>query len=58
MRDRPGFDLQYGFGSAHATGFNMAFCDGSVRMINYDVDGVTHRCLGIRHDGTALNESL
>ena len=58
VQDRPGFDLQYGFGSAHTTGFNMAFCDGSVRMINYDIDRVTHRYLGIRHDGVALNESL
>ena len=50
-------DPDRGFGSAHTTGFNMAFCDGSVRMMNYEVDRATHRCLGVRHDGAAIGES-
>ena len=31
--DQPGWADNLGFGSAHLAGFNMAFCDGSVRMI-------------------------
>jgi prepilin-type N-terminal cleavage/methylation domain-containing protein/prepilin-type processing-associated H-X9-DG protein len=39
------------FGSAHEAGFNMAFCDGQVKMLNYDIDPVTYMQLGHRNDG-------
>ena len=42
------------FGSAHTGGFNMAFCDGSVKMIQFDVDPDLHRLQGNRSDGVAL----
>lgn len=39
------------FGSAHASGLHMAFCDGSVRKMNYNIDPVIHQQLGNRMDG-------
>jgi len=41
------------FGSAHPSGLNMAFCDGSVRTINYDIDRDVHRYQANRMDGEA-----
>ncbi|MCO6045942.1 DUF1559 domain-containing protein [Aeoliella sp. ICT_H6.2] len=36
------------FGSAHAGIWNVAFCDGSVRDMTYDIDWRVHRDLGDR----------
>ncbi len=41
---------QLKFGSAHAAGFNMVFCDGSVHVIPYDIDPLVHSYLGSRLD--------
>jgi prepilin-type N-terminal cleavage/methylation domain-containing protein len=42
------------FGAAHASGWNAAFCDGSVRTMPYDIDWRIHRDLGSRMDGGAV----
>ncbi len=38
------------YGSAHPQVFNVAFCDGSVRPIRFDIDPEVHRRLGNRKD--------
>lgn len=39
------------FGSAHATSFNMVFCDGSVHVVTFTIDLGVHRSIGGRNDG-------
>ena len=46
---------EYRFGSAHPGGFHMAFCDGSVRRISYDIDLQIHEWLANRKDGHAVS---
>ena len=45
------------FGSAHADGFNMAFCDGSVHIILYNIDPPVHAMLSNRLDGQTIDAS-
>ena len=56
-RDTPGLHLSRTFGSAHQSGFNVAFCDGSGRSIEYGIDHVVFHRMGGR-DGDGLDESL
>ncbi len=42
------------FGSPHSGGLNMAFCDGSIHTISYDIDWQIHRDLGDRADGNPV----
>jgi prepilin-type processing-associated H-X9-DG protein len=42
-------------GSAQPNGFQMAFCDGSAQMMSYTIDVETHRRLGNRQDGLAID---
>jgi prepilin-type N-terminal cleavage/methylation domain-containing protein/prepilin-type processing-associated H-X9-DG protein len=39
------------FGSAHSSVFMMAFCDGHVEAIGYDIDPLVHKRNGNRSDG-------
>jgi prepilin-type N-terminal cleavage/methylation domain-containing protein/prepilin-type processing-associated H-X9-DG protein len=51
VQDQPGNDSRGTFGSAHPSGFNMAFCDGSVQQMSYDINPTVHFSLGHRMDG-------
>jgi prepilin-type N-terminal cleavage/methylation domain-containing protein/prepilin-type processing-associated H-X9-DG protein len=51
LQDRPGITKNQGaFGSAHPAGLHMAFCDGSVRSVSYDIDVEAWRLFGGRND--------
>jgi len=56
QQDREGYSNFEIWGSAHAVGFHMAFCDGSVQMINYTVHPDTHARLGKRNDNLPLEK--
>ena len=53
-RDRAGVRNTTAFGSAHAANWNMAYADGHVESIGYDVDLPVHRSAAHRNDGGAL----
>lgn len=54
--DTPNSGELHIFGSAHPGAFNMAYCDGSVRTINYDVDPFVHSYSANRLDGRSVVE--
>ena len=43
------------FGSAHTSGMNAGFADGSVRFLSYDLDRYLFNCLAHRSDGETIN---
>jgi prepilin-type N-terminal cleavage/methylation domain-containing protein/prepilin-type processing-associated H-X9-DG protein len=49
MRDTPGVQNSFLFGSAHQNGLNMAYCDGSVRFISFSIDPAVFQRAGNRH---------
>lgn len=55
-QDQPGQTSTYGFGSIHPGGLNFVFCDGSVQLVSYDIDGEIHQRLGTRDDGLSVHD--
>ncbi len=54
MQDRQGYDNGMCFGSAHGSAVHFAFCDGSVRALNYSIDAQTYAALGSRNGREVL----
>jgi prepilin-type N-terminal cleavage/methylation domain-containing protein/prepilin-type processing-associated H-X9-DG protein len=54
-QDTAGLNYWSAFGGAHSSNFNMAFCDGSVRSINYTIDPGVHRRLCNRMDNLPVD---
>lgn len=54
IQDREGFANTKGFGSAHASGFSVAFVDGSVRHLAYSIEPHVHMALANRADELAI----
>jgi prepilin-type N-terminal cleavage/methylation domain-containing protein/prepilin-type processing-associated H-X9-DG protein len=55
LPDRRGVAADEIFGGPHSGTFNVVFCDGNVRGVNYSVDLVTHARLANRKDGQAID---
>jgi prepilin-type N-terminal cleavage/methylation domain-containing protein/prepilin-type processing-associated H-X9-DG protein len=49
-RDAHNYDQFWAFGSAHASGANFVFCDGSVHTIDYEIEPLVYRSIGFRDD--------
>jgi prepilin-type N-terminal cleavage/methylation domain-containing protein/prepilin-type processing-associated H-X9-DG protein len=48
LQDKRGYQDTKRFGSAHAAGCNMLYCDGRVAIVGYDVDQNVHQRAGDR----------
>ena len=53
--DTPNYDSFLIWGSAHSAGINMAYCDGSVQFVSYDVDPFVHSYSANRLDGQVFD---
>ena len=49
-RDRAGLVYWWSFGGPHQSGFQMAMCDGAVRLVDYAVDREIHKASGNREN--------
>ncbi len=56
LHDRLGTDDMGRFGSAHVSGWLVAFCDGRVRQMSYSIDTELHRALSTRNKREPISE--
>jgi prepilin-type N-terminal cleavage/methylation domain-containing protein/prepilin-type processing-associated H-X9-DG protein len=56
-QDQPGDASHSIFGSPHPNSFNMAFCDGSVQSVSYNIDATTASRLANRKDHMPIDGS-
>jgi prepilin-type processing-associated H-X9-DG protein len=58
FQDRPGWDglSEWAYGSAHPSGINVVYCDGSVNSIGYDVNARVFCYMGGRDDEENVQE--
>jgi hypothetical protein len=56
--DTPGLFAYVSFGGAHMNGYQMAFCDASVHMMNYSTDPTVLLHLGERNDGQTIDAKM
>ena len=54
-RDRAGLDCSYSFGAAHSAGFQVVLCDGSVHLVSYGIESLTHERMVDRRDGLPVD---
>lgn len=57
-KDSEQFPNQLVYGSAHPAGFNAVFCDGSVHVINFNIDLFVYDRLGHRSDGDVIDKNF
>jgi prepilin-type processing-associated H-X9-DG protein len=55
LQDKYGQHNPVVFGSAHASGFNAVFCDGSVHRISYSINLTILQRLCVRNDGQPVD---
>ena len=56
IADKRGVDEPMCFGSAHTSGCQFALCDGSVRLVSYDIDPQIYARYGQRNDGLVVTK--
>ncbi len=53
-QDTPNIELGDCFGSAHPSVWNVAFCDGHVEALSFDINPLVHKSNGNRRDGEVV----
>jgi hypothetical protein len=48
---------RYNFGSAHASSFNAAYCDGSIHTVSYEINFATHAAMASRTAGDKVDRT-